>query len=93
MPNKIIDTSSCSIQQNQNEDEESSDDDESDLEEEESQSKSQRSSTKFVPTLANFASWYANQYGNDERPPLVIIFEDFEGFGSQMLQDLIANLQ
>ena len=43
-------------------------------------------------------TWYENQYGSgvessNTRPPLVVIFEDFEGFSAPMLQDLIANLQ
>ena len=49
---------------------------------------------KFTPTLSNLSTWYENQYdGTSSKPPLVIIFEDFEGFSSVMLQDLIANLQ
>ena len=41
--------------------------------------------------MNNLVSWYNNQYCQ-KKPPLVIVLEDFEGFSSQVLQDLIANL-
>lgn len=48
---------------------------------------------KFVATLPNFAAWYENQYSSaSSKKSLIIILEDFEGFSSQMLQDLISNL-
>ena len=74
--------------------------DEDDSEDSDGESKPIKfTANKFVPTLSNMVSWYENQYpgGNDmgtnRRPPLVVVFEDFEGFSSPMMQDLIANLQ
>ena len=67
-----------------------SDDDEDEIDEEETK-ESVTKSTKFVPTMGNLVSWYSNQYCQ-KKPPLVIVLEDFEGFPSQVLQDLIANL-
>ena len=39
-------------------------------------------------------AWYNNNYSDSagERPPLIIILEDFEGFASHILQDFILNL-
>ena len=69
-----------------------SSDEESEEEDDEIVIKSQKG--KFVPTLSNFATWYENQYNDSSsKPPLILIFEDFEGFPSAILQDLIANLQ
>ena len=71
-----------------------SDDEDSDEEDdkvEETSKKSSQKITKFVPTLTNLSVWYNNQYSK-KKPPLVIVLEDFEGFSSQALQDLIANL-
>ena len=52
---------------------------------------SKSKSSKFVPTLLNLSTWYYNQYSK-KKPPLIIVLEDFEGFSSQILQDLIANI-
>ena len=65
-----------------------SDDDEDEIDEEETK-ESVTKSTKFVPTMGNLVSWYSNQYCQ-KKPPLVIVLEDFEGFTSQVLQDLIG---
>jgi len=76
-----------------------SSDEESEGSDDESETlKSKKGANKFVPTLSNMVTWYENQYGSgvessNTRPPLVVIFEDFEGFSAPMLQDLIANLQ
>lgn len=68
-------------------------DDESDDDEVNTDKVGKTRSGKFVATLPNFASWYENQYRcATSRKSLIIILEDFEGFSSQILQDLISNL-
>ena len=49
-------------------------------------------------TLPTLDAWYDNQHprgdaaGKSPRPPLVVIVEDFEGFGAAVMQDFILNL-
>lgn len=47
-------------------------------------------------SIASLRLWYENQYpsfqNGVERPPLIIVFEDFESFVPKTLQELIRNL-
>ena len=70
---------------------ESDNDEDSDDEDEET---SKKKSAKFLPTLAHLSIWYENQHPRkSKRPPLVLILEDFEGFSSQVLRDLVSNIK
>ena len=70
---------------------ESDNDEDSDDEDEET---SKKKSAKFLPTLAHLSIWYENQHPRkSKRPPMVLILEDFEGFSSQVLRDLVSNIK
>ena len=72
-------------------------DDDTDDEEKEKPIKGKiRNSTRHCGSLASLRLWYENQYPScltsDERPPLIIVLEDFESFVPKTLQELIRNL-
>ena len=72
-----------------------SDGEETDDEEEEENQASKKTGNKFLPTLSHLKQWYDNQHSDKsgKRPPLILVLEDFEGFSSQVLRDLISNLK
>lgn len=71
-------------------------DSETDDEKENSLQNSKNVSARHSASIASLRLWYENQYpsfqSECERPPLIIVFEDFESFAPRMLQELIRNL-
>ena len=74
--------------------EETESDDEEDSDDQVEDSSTKKKSGKLLPTLTHLNLWYENQYPRQgKRPPLILILEDFEGFSSQVLRDLISNIE
>ena len=72
------------------------DSDVEDIDEEDEQNEATKQNTgKFLPTLSHLKLWYENQHPDNlgKRPPLILVFEDFEGFSPQVLRDLLSNIK
>ena len=73
---------------------EGSDNEEDDEDDEEVATEGCKRKAKFLHTLSHLKAWYENQHPNAKgRPPLILVLEDFEGFSSQVLCDLVSNIK